>query len=166
MNSQVIPKKDLHKRLNQDRNISPVKDKPQKLVDKLIHLGSSISATESNVDICGGKAWIAIDKLMTIWKSDLIKKQNKTREFFQTVDVSVLFNVFISSCTCIGCNTRSIFKQSLTGFNAEFSFSYTGCHTKIKEPSLPYYISIAGGRIIRFITFPRILMLCKMQIVC
>ena len=32
-----------------------------------------------------------------------------------------------------------------------------------EEPSLPYYLSIAGGRIIGFIPFPRVLVLCEMQ---
>ena len=30
------------------------------------------------------------------------------------------------------------------GFNLEFSFSYTGCYTNIKEPSMPYYLLMAG----------------------
>ena len=47
--------------------------------------------------------------------------------------------------------------------NSEFSFFYTGCWTKVKEPSLPYYLPRAGGRIIRFIPFPRVLVLCEMQ---
>ena len=55
------------------------------------------------------------------------------------------------------------FKQSLTGLNSEFSFSQTGCHSKIKELSLPYYLPIAGGRIIGFIPFPRVLVQCEMQ---
>ena len=41
--------------------------------------------------------------------------------------------------------------------NSEFSFS------KAEEPSLPYYLSIAGGKIIGFIPFPRLLVLCEMQ---
>ena len=32
-----------------------------------------------------------------------------------------------------------------------------------KEPSLSYYLPIAGGRIIGFIPFPRVLVLCEMQ---
>ena len=47
------------------------------------------------------------------------------------------------------------FKRSLTGSNSEFSFSYTSCLTKAEEPSLPYYLPIAGGRIIGFIPFPK-----------
>ena len=62
-----------------------------------------------------------------------------------------------------GCDTRSIFKRSLTGSNSEVSFSETGCLTKFKKPSLPYYLLIAGGKTIRFIPFPKVLMLCEMQ---
>ena len=55
------------------------------------------------------------------------------------------------------------FKQSLTGLNSEFSFSKTSCLSKAEEPSLPYYLPIAGGRIIGFIPFPRVLVLYEMQ---
>ena len=58
---------------------------------------------------------------------------------------------------------RSIFKRSLMGLNSEFSFSQTSCLTKAEWPSLPYYLPIAGGRIIGFIPFPRVLVLCEMQ---
>ena len=51
-------------------------------------------------------------------------------------------------------------KRSLAGLNSEFSFK-TSCYTKAEEPSLPYYLPIAGGRIIRFIPFPRVLVLCE-----
>ena len=34
---------------------------------------------------------------------------------------------------------------------------------KAEEPSLPYYLPIAGWRIIGFIPFPRVLVLCEMQ---
>ena len=47
--------------------------------------------------------------------------------------------------------------------NSEYSFSYTSCLTKAEEPSPPYYLPIAGGRIIGFIPFPRVLLLCEMQ---
>ena len=56
-----------------------------------------------------------------------------------------------------GYDTRSIFKRSLTGLNSEFSFSQTSCLTKAEEISLPYYLPIAGGRIIEFIPFPMVL---------
>ena len=38
------------------------------------------------------------------------------------------------------------FKWSVTVLNLVFSFS-TGCHTKVKEASLPYYLPITRGRI-------------------
>ena len=53
----------------------------------------------------------------------------------------------------------NIFKRSLTGLNSELSFSFT----KAEEVSLPYYLSIAGGRIIGFIPFPRVLVQYEMQ---
>ena len=60
-----------------------------------------------------------------------------------------------------GWDTRSIFKWSLTVLNSEFSFSYTGCLTKTKEPSMLNYQPIGEGRLIRFIPFPRVL--CERQ---
>ena len=41
--------------------------------------------------------------------------------------------------------------RSTKGLNSEFSFSKTGCHTKIKEPNLTNYSTIVGDRIVRFI---------------
>ena len=75
----------------------------------------------------------------------------------------LLMYVLTNPSKWAGCDTRSIFKEFLTGLNSEFSFSYTGCHTKVKELSLPYYLSIAGGRIIRLIPFLSVLLLCEMQ---
>ena len=58
---------------------------------------------------------------------------------------------------------RSIFKLKLTGLNSEFSFFETSWLTKAEDPSLPYYLSIAGGIIIGFIPFLMVLVLCEMQ---
>ena len=71
--------------------------------------------------------------------------------------------IFTNSSARAGYDTRSIFKQGLTGFNSEFSFSYTSCLTKAEEPSLPYNLPIAGGRIIGFIPFPSLLVLCEIK---
>ena len=81
--------------------------------------------------------------------------------------VICFFNVFILSIFTnpsarAGYDTRSIFKQSLTGLNSEFSF-LTSCLTKAEEPSLPYYLLIAGGRIIGLIPSLRVLVLCEMK---
>ena len=67
-----------------------------------------------------------------------------------------LLTIFTNPSERAGYDTRSIFKRSLTGLNSEFSF-LTNCLTKDEEPSLPYYLPIAGGRIIGFIPFPRVL---------
>ena len=47
--------------------------------------------------------------------------------------------IFTKPSAWIGCDIRSIFKQSLTGLTSEFSFSKTGCHPNVKEPSQPYF---------------------------
>ena len=47
---------------------------PLKLVDKFKYLGSSISSTENDVNVCLAKTWTAIDWLSIIWKSDLSDK--------------------------------------------------------------------------------------------
>ena len=71
--------------------------------------------------------------------------------------------IFTNNSARVGHDTRSIFKRSLTGLNSQLSFSKTSCLTKAEEPSLPCYLPIAGGRIIGFIPFPRVLVLCEMQ---
>ena len=79
------------------------------------------------------------------------------------MNICVYVSIFTDSFARAEYDTRSIFKRSLTGLNSEFSFSSTSCLTKAEEPSLPYYLPVAGGRIIGFIPFPRVLVLCEMQ---
>ena len=74
----------------------------------------------------------------------------------------ILFDIFTKPSTRAGYDTRSIFKRSLTGLNTEFPFSSTSYLTKAEEPILPYYLPIAGGRVIGFIPFPRVLVQCEM----
>ena len=76
-----------------------------------------------------------------------------------------LFYAITNPSTQTGCDTRLVFKQRLTGLNSEFSFSKIGCHTKVKEPSLPYYLPIASGSIIGYIPFPWVLALLEIQTV-
>ena len=83
-----------------------------------------------------------------------------TRSIFKRRQIYLI--LFTNTSALAGYDTRSIFKRSLTGFNSEFSFSLTSCLTKAEELSLPYYLPIAGGRIIGFIPFPRLLALCEM----
>ena len=63
------------------------------------------------------------------------------------------------------CNTRSIFKWSTAGSNSVFSFSQISCLTKAKEPSLPYYLPIAGEKTDGFLFFQRSLAGSETQIV-
>ena len=76
---------------------------------------------------------------------------------------SNFFIILTTPSAWAGYDTRSIFKRSLTGLNSAFSFSLTSCLTKAEEPSQSYYLPIVGGRIIGFLPFPGVLVLCKMQ---
>ena len=58
---------------------------------------------------------------------------------------------------------KSSFKRSLPDLNVEFSFSYTGFHAQIKEPSLSKYFSIAGERIIDCMILQRAFLLCGIR---
>ena len=78
----------------------------------------------------------------------------------------VVFVVIIYPSPSLGQDmTQGHFLKRLTGLNSQFSFSLNSCLTKAAKPSLPYYLPIAGGRIIGFIPFPRVLVLCEMQLV-
>ena len=56
---------------NQRGDISTQNGSSLKLVDKFTHLGSSVTSTEKDINTRLAKAWIAIDRLLVIWKSDL-----------------------------------------------------------------------------------------------
>ena len=71
-----------------------------KLVDKFTYLGSSVSTTETDIDMRLTKAWIAINRLSVIWKSDLTDKMKHS--FFQAVIVSILL---------YGCTTWTLTKR-------------------------------------------------------
>ena len=83
--------------------------------------------------------------------------------WYNSITILHSISIFTNPSAQAGYDTRSIFKWSLTGLNSEFSFSWTSCLIKAEELSLSYYLPIAGGRIIRFIPFPRVLVLCEMQ---
>ena len=65
---------------NQRGNISTLNDSSLKLVDKFTYLGSSVSSTEIDINTRLPKPWIAINRLLVIWKSDLTDKIK--RSFF------------------------------------------------------------------------------------
>ena len=63
-------------------------------------------------------------------------------ENFTIHRICVWICIYLTAPQHVGWNTRSIFKQSL---KSKFSFE-TGCLTKAKEPNLPNYLPVAGGR--------------------
>ena len=85
---------------NQTGDISTLDGTPMKLVDKFTYLGSSVSSTEKDIDTRLTKAWIAIDNLSIIWKSDLTDKMKCS--FFQAAVVSILL---------YGCTTWTLTKR-------------------------------------------------------
>ena len=73
---------------NQTGDISTQNGSSLKLVDKFTYPRSSVSSTETDINMRLAKAWTAIDKLSVIWKSDLTDKIK--RSFFQAAFVSIL----------------------------------------------------------------------------
>ena len=86
---------------NQEEVISIQNSGPQKLVDKFTYPGSSISSTESDVNIGLTNAWTTIDALLIMKKSDLFDKIK--RDSFKAVLVSVLL---------YGCTTSTLTKRA------------------------------------------------------
>ena len=68
--------------------------------------------------------------------------------------------IFIQTLSTSRVWHKVIFKWGLTGSD---SFFLTCCYTKVKESCLSYYLPIAVGRIIQYLPFPRVLVLCEMQ---
>ena len=85
---------------NQTGDISTLEGTPLKLVDKFTYLGSSVESTEKDIETRLTKAWTAINRLSTIWKSDLTDKMK--RSFFQAAVTSILI---------YGCTTWTLTKR-------------------------------------------------------
>ena len=73
---------------NQTGDISTLDGTPLKLVDKFSYLGSNVTSTKKDIDTRLTKAWTAINRLSSIWKSDLTDKMK--RSFFQPAVTSIL----------------------------------------------------------------------------
>ena len=73
---------------NQTGDISTLGGGSLKLADKLTYQGSSVSSTEKDIDARLAKAWTTRDRLLIIWKLDLIDKMKYS--FFQAMIVSKL----------------------------------------------------------------------------
>ena len=74
--------------LNQRGDISALNGSSLKLVDKFTYLGSSVSSTETDIDIRLTKTWTAVNRLSVIRKSDLTDRMKPS--FFQAAIVSIL----------------------------------------------------------------------------
>ena len=85
---------------NQTGDISTLEGTPLKLVDQFTYLGSSVESTEKDIETRLTKAWTAINRLSTIWKSDLTDKMK--RSFFQAAVTSILL---------YGCTTWTLTKR-------------------------------------------------------
>ena len=85
---------------NQTGDISTLEGTPLKLVDKFTYLGSSVESTEKDIETRLTKVWTAINRLSTIWKSDLTDKIK--RSFFQAAVTSILL---------YGCTTWTLTKR-------------------------------------------------------
>ena len=85
---------------NQTGDTSTLEGTPLKLVDKFTYLGSSVESTEKDIETRLAKAWTAINRLSTIWKSDLTDKMK--RSFFQAAVTSILL---------YGCTTWTLTKR-------------------------------------------------------
>ena len=71
-----------------DGEIKSLAGKQLKSVTGFVYLGSQIASTEQDVKIRIGKAWGALNKLTTIWKSSL--PNNIKRDFFRATVETVL----------------------------------------------------------------------------
>ena len=70
------------------KQATSLNDSSLKLVDKFTYPGSSVSSTETDINMWLVKAWTAIDRLSVMWKSDLSAKIK--RSFFQAAVMSKL----------------------------------------------------------------------------
>ena len=88
--------------------ISTLNDKPMKFVDQFTYLGSNISSTERDVNVCIRKAFTVIDKLSILWKSDL---SSETKcEFIQALAVLVLL-YGCTMWTLIKCSGKNLDRE-------------------------------------------------------
>ena len=87
-------------------NLNSFRDKGQVAVQLvscwvlLTYLGSSVESTEKDIETRLTKAWTAINRLSTIWKSDLTDEIK--RSFFQAAVTSILL---------YGCTTWTLTKR-------------------------------------------------------
>ena len=95
---------------NQAGNIYTLKDSTLKLVEMFTYLGSSVSSTETDMNMRLGKAWAVNDRLWVMWKSDLTDKMEHS--FFQAAIVWILL---------YGCTTWTLTKRMEKKVNGNYS---------------------------------------------
>ena len=76
-----------------------------------------------------------------------------------TIEITLIFIILTTPSARAGYDIRSIFKWSLTGFPSPRLVA----SPRLKNLVCPTILPIAGERIIGFIPFPRVLVLCEMQ---
>ena len=91
-------------------SISTLNSGSLKLMDKFTYHCSSVSSTESNINMRLVKAWTSIDKLSIIWKADLSDKIKCN--FFQAAAVSILL---------YGCTTWTLTKRLEKKLNRNYT---------------------------------------------
>ena len=76
--------------------------------------------------------------------------------------IFICWFLYIYICIYIYQPLHTTRMQHKVNFYAVFNrFQYLGYHIKVKEPSLSYCLPIAGGKIVGFLTFMRVLALVK-----
>ena len=121
---------------------------------------STATVMEKVYEMLGGTILKNKPHLVTFYESILLSRWTLHPTLAY---ICIYIYIFTYPSIWAGCDTRSVFKWSLTDLNSEFFLLLDGYHTWVEEPSLPYYLPIARGRIIGVMLFPRILVLCEMQ---
>ena len=91
------------------------------------------------------------------------KSQNEEKAYIYIYIYIYYIYIYTNPCKRVEYDTASVFKRCETDLNSKFSFSLSGCRTKIKKLILPYNLPISGGRIVEFIPSKMVLGLCEMQ---
>ena len=86
---------------NQTGNISTLNSSTLKLVDKFTYLGSSVTSTKTDINTQLAKAWIAINRLSVIWKSDLTDKRKRSWYCYMDAPHGCWLNGWRKSLTAI-----------------------------------------------------------------
>ena len=98
---------------------------------------------------------------LKIKSSGMLTTKTERAHWYRRVRITV---VCIYQPLCTGRMWHKVnFYVEFNRFEFRVFLLLNGCLTKEKEPSLPYYLPIAEGRITGFMPFPRLLVLCEIQ---